>query len=84
MSSVMRFPLGALLLLASMGCWSSKTPVIASNPLSMDEWKKMPPAAKYQVDNLERLKEGNPRLNEPEAWENFVEEVVLPAKQQGR
>jgi len=85
MTFVLRFPLAAALLLVLFGCSSSKGPESPeSHPLSMDDWKKMPPETKYKVETFERLKGGNPRLNDPEAWEMFVEQVIVPAKQQGR
>ena len=48
-------------------------------PLSIEEFKKLPPAEQRSPVTLERLKEGNPTLETPEGWKAF-EHTVLKAK----
>ncbi len=75
---------GMLLLVLAMGCGSSQqVSNPAEEPLSLNDWKNMPVAEKYKVTAFERLKTGNPRLQEPEAWDQLLEETVAPAKQSG-
>lgn len=77
--------LGMLILGLAIGCGSSQPATNpAEEPLSLSDWKKMPVAEKYKVTTFERLKTGNPNLQEAEAWDQFLEETVGPAKQSGK
>lgn len=49
-------------------------------PLSVADWKAMPPDQKYTPETLERLKEGDPKFQTPEGWEAFQKTVVQPAR----
>jgi hypothetical protein len=49
-------------------------------PLSVADWKAMPTDQKYTPEALERLKEGDPKLQTPEGWEAFQKTVVQPAR----
>jgi hypothetical protein len=40
-------------------------------PLSITEWRAMPVDQKYTSEALERLKEGEPKLQTAEGWEAF-------------
>ncbi len=40
-------------------------------PLSVSDWRALPVDKKYTAEALERLKEGDPKLQTPEGWEAF-------------
>lgn len=61
------------------GC-SDKSATKPPVPLSVADWKAMPPDQKYTTETLERLKEGDPKLQTPDGWEAFQKSVVLPAR----
>jgi hypothetical protein len=68
-------------LLIGIGC--GKTDPVAApevSPLTVEQWKELPVQLKYEVDTFERLKAGNPKLQEPKEWEKFNRQVLLPAK----
>lgn len=52
----------------------------AEKPLTLTEWKALPPPTKYEIETLERLKLGEPKLREQRAWDRFAREVLLPAR----
>jgi hypothetical protein len=70
-----------LLLAVISGCGPTAT---MSNPtempLTVEAWKELPMQVKFEVETFERLKLGNPKLQDPKAWEKFTREVILPAK----
>lgn len=76
--------LAGLLTLLAAGCGSPAAPAPGSAPLTVEQWKALPPPGKYDVDTLERLKDGDPKLREPQAWAKFSREVLLPAKKKDR
>lgn len=49
-------------------------------PLTVADWKTLPPDQKYTPETLERLKEGDPELQTAEGWEKFQKTVVAPAR----
>ena len=49
-------------------------------PLTQAEWQTMPADQKYEVVTFERLKLGNPELQDDREWNRFYKSVVLPAK----
>lgn len=76
---------GAALALAIAGCGSSApAPAGADVPLTVEQWKVLPAQAKYEIDTLERLKLGDPKLQDQRAWDKFAREVLLPAKKKDR
>ncbi|MCE9562457.1 MAG: hypothetical protein K8U57_10435 [Planctomycetes bacterium] len=52
----------------------------ATAPLTIEQWKALPAEAKYQVPNLERLKDGDPKFKDEREWEKFLRTVVNPGK----
>ena len=73
---------GGLLLLALAtgltGC-GGKT-IEPPQPLTVAEWKAMPRQEKYTPETLERLKQGDPRLETPEGWEAFSRTTLKTAR----
>jgi hypothetical protein len=69
------------LLVAGVGCGKTDpVPAPEDSPLTVEQWKVLPVQLKYEVETFERLKQGNPKLQEPKEWEKFTREVLLPAK----
>jgi uncharacterized protein YcfL len=72
-----------LLLVFLAGCGSSPAPPVSpEQPLTIEDWKKLPAAEKYDVVTFERLKSGNPKLQDEREWNKFTRDVVMPAKKQ--
>ena len=62
------------------GCGSNLSATKPPAPLSVADWKSMPTDQKYTPETLERLKEGDPKLQTAEGWEAFQKTVVVPAR----
>lgn len=45
-------------------------------PLTVDEWKQLPPSEKFDPHTFERLREGDPKLKDPKAWREFEVNVI--------
>jgi hypothetical protein len=80
----MRFA-GAILLtsvaLGLAGCSETKPPPPPEQqPLTVSDWKALPPDQKYTVDTFERLKAGDQKLYDPANWDTFNKTVVIPAR----
>lgn len=77
-------PAGLLVWLALgafAGCGPSASPPPPEEvPLTVEQWKAMPPDQKYQIETFERLKAGNPKFQNQKEWDKFTREVILPAK----
>jgi hypothetical protein len=76
-----RFILLLVCLMAVTGCGSpapEKAPEEA--PLTVEQWKALPTDRKYEIDTFERLKAGNPNLQNQKEWDRFTREVILPAR----
>lgn len=74
-----------LILLVSFalaGCGEKSAPVatLEQTPLSTTEWKAMPIEHKYEIETLERLKLGDPKLQNSQAWDRFLQTVVVPSR----
>lgn len=64
-----------------VGCGSSQpTAGDGAPPLTVEQWKALPVETKYEIETLERLKQGDPNLQDQRAWDKFTREVLLPAK----
>ncbi len=64
-----------------LGCTSTTyTPPPEAIPLTEAEWKTLPPAQKYHAESYERLKLGEPKLNDPKEWSRFERTVILPGR----
>lgn len=83
MSVLTRIGLIAILV-GSAACGGSPTAAVmgdpAANPLTLEQWKKLPAATKYQIDTFERLKAGEPKLMDQRTWDKFTREVLIPAR----
>lgn len=65
------------------GCGGSPPPAASDPsevPLMQSEWQALPPDKKYEIETLERLKLGDPKLQDQRAWDKFTKTVILPAK----
>jgi hypothetical protein len=69
--------LATALSLAGCGGKPTGTPVV---PLSVEDWKAMPTDQKYTSQTLERLKEGDPKLQTTEGWEQFSRTTLPEAR----
>lgn len=49
-------------------------------PLTVEEWKLLPIEEKYDAGTFERLKDGDPDLKSPKAWDKFMREVIVPER----
>jgi hypothetical protein len=69
------------LVLPLAGCSGKSTDAPpAAAPLTVDEWHKLPPEEKYEIETFERLKLGNPKLQNQRAWDQFTRSVILPSR----
>ena len=70
----------ACLLGFAVGCGGPRPATTPeSAPLTLDDWKALPPAVKYQIETFERLKQGDPKLQDERAWQKFSRDVLVPA-----
>ena len=69
-----------LMVCGASGCARKSAAAPKQEPLSVEQWKALQPSQKYDVDTLERVKAGEPRFQDEEAWDQFVRAVMLPAK----
>jgi len=70
------------LLIAIVGC--SRPDNSAAQPLTMEVWAALPPEKKFEIGTFERLKLGNPKLQDDREWNQFAQKVMLPAKKKER
>jgi hypothetical protein len=71
----------AAVVLGCLGCSETKPPPAPEQtPLTVSDWKALPPEQKYTIDTFERLKAGDPKLYDPAHWDAFNKTVVLPAR----
>lgn len=64
-----------------IGCTGQPPTPAGDVPLTLEQWRALPAASKYQAETFERLKLGQPALRDERAWQHFTRTVVLPAKQ---
>ncbi len=79
----MKFAAILLLLTVSfalVGCGRAPTKDLANEPLTVEDWKDMPVESKYEIGTFERLKLGEPKLQDDREWQLFARNVMLPAK----
>lgn len=60
------------------GC--GKTAPQEPPPLSLADWKTLPPAQKYDDDVLDRLKRSDSKWSSDEAWDAFTRSVIVPSR----
>jgi hypothetical protein len=77
MKTVTPLLLAAALGLAGCGGKPTGTPIV---PLRVEDWKAMPSDQKYTAQTLERLKEGDPKLQTAEGWELFSRTALPEAR----
>ncbi|MFO0865440.1 MAG: hypothetical protein U0744_12445 [Gemmataceae bacterium] len=72
----------AFLLIAFVGCGGGSAPLKGTweEPLTMEEWMKLPPESKFTVETFEKLKAGEPSLQNEKAWAKFAKETVASAR----
>jgi hypothetical protein len=69
------------LTLLVVGCGQHPCDVApVDTPLTLEQWKALPPQTKYEIATLERLKQGNPKLQDQREWDKFTRNVLLPSK----
>ncbi|MBX9680482.1 MAG: hypothetical protein K2X38_17125 [Gemmataceae bacterium] len=64
------------------GCGGGSAPLKGTweEPLTLAQWKKLPPETKFTVETFEKLKAGEPSLQDEKAWSKFARETVNPAR----
>ncbi|MES2790833.1 MAG: hypothetical protein V4719_14570 [Planctomycetota bacterium] len=68
-------------LLAVTGCGTPKpAPLSPAEPLTVEEWRDLEPAEKYDPATFDRLKLNDPKLQSEPAWDKFMRDVVLPER----
>ncbi len=72
-----------LAMVLAAGCSGpAPPPVQPDGPLTVEEWKAMTDmTAKYDPGTFDRLKKGNPKLENEKEWDKFFQTVVAPAHQ---
>ncbi|MFN3158128.1 MAG: hypothetical protein ACE37I_02365 [Rubinisphaera brasiliensis] len=60
-----------------IGCSSEEQPIpqASTGPLTIAEWKELPPEVKFEEEGLQRLREGTPELQDEAAFQKFQETV---------
>jgi hypothetical protein len=75
----------AALALALAGCGAPKhEPGPHEVPLTLEQWKALPPETKFEIDTYERLKLSEQKLYDSKEWDRFYKTTVLPAKAKER
>ncbi|MEM9943832.1 MAG: hypothetical protein AAF939_19885 [Planctomycetota bacterium] len=78
----MRLLIG-IILIAAVGCSGGgpAEPVEFDNsPLTLEAWKALDRLEKYDFENLERVREGDPKLKSEKNWGIFMQRVVVPER----
>ena len=74
---------GLMLISLALGCGGSAAlpaPPTTPTPLSLAEWKQLPIEEKYDGATFERLKLGDPRLQNDRAWNAFMRKEIVPER----
>jgi hypothetical protein len=67
--------------LTVVGCGHQQADESTSDaPLTMEQWKALPSQTRYEIETLERLKQGTPKLQNQREWDRFTREELLPMK----
>lgn len=68
--------------IALSGCGSPPPPpAVAEGPLTIADWKAMTDIqTKYDGATMERLRQGEPSLQEEKAWREFEKTVIVPQR----
>jgi hypothetical protein len=51
-----------------------------TTPLTIAEWQTLDVEQKYWPETFERLRQGDPQLQDERAWNKFFAEVIVPAR----
>jgi hypothetical protein len=78
-----RVTLILLMLLATClpGCRRRSSTKDSSTPLTVEQWQVLPAQEKYAPNVMARLKQGNPKFQNDTEWDEFAQNVFLPARQ---
>jgi hypothetical protein len=68
----------ALCLAGCGGHAASKGEPPPTTPLSVAEWQTLGVEQKYAPETFERLKKGNPKLQDEREWSKFEKAVIVP------
>ncbi|MGL6094636.1 MAG: hypothetical protein ACRC7O_02390 [Fimbriiglobus sp.] len=78
---MIRTPVFVALATLLAGCGEMKhEPEPHEIPLTIEQWKALPPETKFQIDSYERLKLSEQRLYDSREWDKLYKTTVLPAK----
>ncbi len=60
--------------LVATGCSRTpESPAVSQNgPLSIEEWRHLNPNLKFDIEVVNRLKQGHPELNTRKGWNDFL------------
>lgn len=70
-------------LVAAAGCGSNSpaSTVPAEGPLTIEQWKQMDDfTLKYDPVTFDRLKKGDPKLEDEKAWDDLMKTVIFPQR----
>ena len=69
----------------ALGCGRSKPSVlIDESPLTIEQWKELSVEIKYEPSTFERLKLGEPKLQNDREWEKFTRNTLIPARKRDK
>ncbi|MEL7496547.1 MAG: hypothetical protein AAFN77_02990 [Planctomycetota bacterium] len=71
-----------VLLCLFAGCSNNSESAVASKdePISVEAWKELEVAEKYEPETLDRLKLNDPKLKNERNWNRFMRDVVVPER----
>lgn len=76
--------LSLLSLSVALGCGGGVKeptgPPPAPTPLTIEEWKKLPPMDKYEEAAYERIRMQYPELQNEQAWNEYMMREIMPQR----
>jgi len=62
-------------ILIAPGCQNAdpQGPVSEDGPITLEEWRQLSPNIRFDIEFIERLKEGEPELKTKKGWKAFAE-----------
>lgn len=65
------------------GCGSEETTAayVPTKPISVEEWKALPIAIKYDPSTFDKLRQSDAKLRSDKAWDRFFRTVIVPERQ---
>ncbi|MDG1872469.1 MAG: hypothetical protein P8J27_01060 [Mariniblastus sp.] len=78
MKSILTLLLPCLL----VGCGNVTTDSVnkQDQPLTIQEWKQLDVAEKYEPETFDRLKLNDPKLSQDKHWDQLMRRVVVPER----